>query len=219
MAGRVADSPRGPDDLDAFAASVAHDLRTPLSAIAGEIEIALDRDRSAAEYRQALQRIAGDVADLLELSSDLALFTEGTAAAETSAPVARLDAILSALADRFKGHQDVRLTGSLEGDVRVVGDESRLARAVVLVLQHALRHRQGRVILSLRCDNAPGAVRLLLTADAPGFWPRAWQSLTGDAARGPLRLRTARRILEEHGGSLRAAPAEATVTIDLAVRA
>jgi signal transduction histidine kinase len=217
----VTDSPRGPDDLDAFAAAVAHDLRTPLSAIAGEIEIALDRDRSAAEYRQALQRIAGDVADLLELSSDLALFTDGTAATETSAPVARLDAIVSALADRFRGHQDVRLPGNIDGDVRVAGDESRLTRAVVLVLQHALRHRQGRAILSLRCDAAAsGSVRLLLTADAPGFWPRAWQSLAGDAARGPLRLRTARRILEEHGARLGTAQVpEAAVTIELAVRA
>jgi signal transduction histidine kinase len=34
-------------DLEVFAAAVAHEIRTPLSAVAGEVEVALRRQRSA----------------------------------------------------------------------------------------------------------------------------------------------------------------------------
>jgi signal transduction histidine kinase len=37
-----------PEELEAFAAAVAHELRTPLAALSGEVDIALRRDRTAA---------------------------------------------------------------------------------------------------------------------------------------------------------------------------
>ena len=47
------------EQLEAFAAAVAHELRTPLAALSGEVDVALRRERSAAAYRDALVRIAG----------------------------------------------------------------------------------------------------------------------------------------------------------------
>ena len=48
-------------ELQTFAASVVHELRTPLAAVSGEIELALLRDRTPAAYREALERIADRV--------------------------------------------------------------------------------------------------------------------------------------------------------------
>ena len=59
------------EQLEAFAAAVAHELRTPLAALSGEVDIALRRERSAAAYREALARIAASVAELVELTGDL----------------------------------------------------------------------------------------------------------------------------------------------------
>jgi signal transduction histidine kinase len=192
-----------PADLDAFAAAVAHEIRTPLSAVAGEVEIALRRDRTAGEYREALERIAAGVAELVEMSADLALVGEPPGAA---AGAADLGAILSRVRDRYKGRQDVAIDVECPAATRVRGDEAHLARAIVLLLEHALRYRKGHAALQLRGGTAaPDApVRLAVEAHPSGFWPRAWRALATDAggAPMPLRLRTVLWILAHSGGAL-----------------
>jgi len=196
-------SEAGAADLDAFAAAVAHEIRTPLSAVAGEVEIALRRDRTAAEYREALERIAAGVAELVEMSADLALVGEPPGAA---AGAADLGAILSRVRDRYKGRQEIAVDVELPAATRVSGNEAHLARAIVLLLEHALRYRKDLAALQLRgcvgASNRP--VRLVIEALPSGFWPRAWRALSKDAAAAPvpLRLRTVLWILAHSGGAL-----------------
>jgi signal transduction histidine kinase len=190
-------------DLDAFAAAVAHELRTPLSAVAGEVEIALRRERTAGEYREALERIAAGVAELVEMSADLALVGEPPGAA---AGAADLGAILSRVRERYKGRQDMAIDVEFPAATRVIGGETHLARAIVLVVEHALRYRKGHAALQLRgCVGASnGPVRLVIEAHSSGFWPRAWRALSPAAAAVPvpLRLRTVLWILAHSGGAL-----------------
>ena len=58
--------------------------------------------------------------------------------------------------------------------------------------------------MSVGVDAAGPEIRIVVDAQPSGFWPRTWSSLSADAgcAEGPLRLRTARRILEQSGGRL-----------------
>jgi two-component system heavy metal sensor histidine kinase CusS len=195
--------PTAPDDLQVFAAAVAHELRTPLSAVAGEVELVLRRERSAAEYRDALLRIAAGINELVELSGDLTLLSDPIDTA--AATCARVDAILATIHHRYHGRADVRVTSDLVGDRPVAGDETRLARAISLVMEHAIRHRRTHSPVALRARATPiGSVRLVIDAEPGGFWPHAWSSLAAAAGHstGPLRLRTARRILEANGGAL-----------------
>lgn len=191
-------------DLEVFAAAVAHEIRTPLSAVAGEVEVALRRQRSAAEYREALERIAAGVAELVEISGDLTLLSDPPGHAGQSRP-ASLDAILSSLRTRYHGRDEVSIDARLPAGVRVAGNEPRLARAVVLIIEHALRYRQGNATVRLRAEvMATRRVRLIVEAPPFGFWPRAWHWLAESprTAAGPLRLRTALRIVEGSGGAL-----------------
>jgi two-component system OmpR family sensor kinase len=190
-------------DLDAFAAAVAHEIRTPLSAVAGEVEIALRRDRTAGEYRAALERIAAGVAELVEMSADLALVGEPPRAA---AGAADLGAILSRVRDRYKDRQEIAVDVEFPAATRVSGDEAHLARAIVLLLEHALRYRKDHAALQLRgCVGASdGPARLVIEAHSSGFWPTAWRALRPAAAAAPvpLRLRTVLWILAHSGGAL-----------------
>jgi signal transduction histidine kinase len=54
-------------EMKAFSANAAHELRTPLTAMLGEVQVALRRDRSGADYRQVLQRVEGEVTRLAAL--------------------------------------------------------------------------------------------------------------------------------------------------------
>jgi two-component system, OmpR family, sensor kinase len=191
-------------DLDLFAAAVAHEIRTPLTAVAGEIEVALRRDRSAEEYREVLRRISAPVSELVAISGDLSLLSGPGRRSDRVAASARLDLILARIASRYLENTAVCIDVDAAGLVRVTGDEHRLGRAITLVVDHAIRHRRGHAIVSVRVQAAPGDVRIVIHARPSGFWPHAWESLRR-AATGPgdpLRLRTARRILEETGGAV-----------------
>src|SRR5262249_28790155 len=54
-----------------FIDDASHELRTPLTTLSAEIELALRRPRTAAEYEQTLQRLAADASQLVELAETL----------------------------------------------------------------------------------------------------------------------------------------------------
>src|SRR5262249_34027846 len=73
---RIADHLRGQGD---FVANAAHELRSPLAALRTTIEVALDRDRTADEYRELLEDLAEGCAGLGALVNQLLLLAEGDA--------------------------------------------------------------------------------------------------------------------------------------------
>ena len=54
-----------------FTADASHELRTPISVIEAEVELALSRTRSAQEYREVLERIGGEGHRLRKIVNDL----------------------------------------------------------------------------------------------------------------------------------------------------
>lgn len=54
-----------------FLADASHELRAPLTVLSSEVELALRRPRSAADYEQTLQQVAVDTARLVALADQL----------------------------------------------------------------------------------------------------------------------------------------------------
>jgi signal transduction histidine kinase len=206
------------DQLEAFAAAVAHELRTPLAALSGEVDVALRRERSAAAYRDALARIAASVAELVELTGDLTFLGHQSEDDPLTGKRARPDRVLARVAERYASHAAMafEIDQALK-DTLVAGDEGLLARAATLVVEHAIRHRRDHALVTVRAapldDPASprGQVEIVVEGGDGAFWPHTWQSLSGspeEAASapalgsGPLRLRTADRIIRRCGGSL-----------------
>jgi len=190
-------------DLGRFAAAVAHEIRTPLTALAGEIEVALRRERSAEEYREVLRRIAAPVSELVAISGDLTVIGEPGDRPRGAGTTAWLDAILARVRTRYGNERAVRITVEAPSGTRVVGDEPRVARAVTLVVEHALRYRRPDACITIRVVASGSGVDIAIDATGSGFWPHTWSSLSRDAdPADPLRLRTARRLVEDSGGAM-----------------
>lgn len=78
-----------------FIANASHEMRTPLTAISGQIEVILLKDRSKEEYKVAVESVLQDIHKLNKLANRLLLLAQtGTAAPEANFKAVRVDDIL-----------------------------------------------------------------------------------------------------------------------------
>ena len=180
-----------------FSAEVAHELRTPLSGLRGEAELALRGNRSDAELRAALDRVLAGT-DRMAAVIDTLL---AAARSEATGPPGSSDAAatirqLRGLAGR--GHRAAR-TGD-RGRRPGPRHRRRRSRCVENALRHAERdvrvevRRAGADVLIVVTDDGPGvadedAERIF----APGF------SSAGGAGLG---LALSRRLARAAGGEV-----------------
>jgi two-component system OmpR family sensor kinase len=199
-----------------FVSDASHELRTPLAALRTELELALRRERTRAELREALRSAAEESDRLSQLAEDLLVLArsqggelpvrrEKLAAAELLAGVRERYARRVAEADRSLELQaDDRLELSV--------DRLRAEQALGNLVENALRHGRGRILLQAQRRN--GRVELHVRDEGPGFElefiERAFEPFTrGDPARvGPgagLGLAIVDVIARAHGGAAHAA--------------
>ena len=89
-------------ELRHFTADAAHELRTPLTVLRTGLEVALSRDRPAAEYRAALAEALEATDRMCRLAADLLTLArlEAAGAPRTTAPI-DVGAMLHELADAW----------------------------------------------------------------------------------------------------------------------
>jgi signal transduction histidine kinase len=198
-----------------FTADASHELRAPLAVIAAETSLALRRDRDAASYRKTLEVVSDVTGELQALVDDLL----DAARSEDEATPAREPLDLTqatANAIRLLGPlseaRGVPLVANLEPNVHVYGDGRAIGRALIAVIDNALKFTPagGRVHVSL--DRAAGDAVVRVRDEGPGFTDEAlvhalerfWRA---DPARSPgsgsgLGLAIARAAVERNGGTI-----------------
>ncbi|MBT9560790.1 MAG: hypothetical protein IV100_32500 [Myxococcales bacterium] len=113
-----------------FVAEAAHELRTPVTALQGELEVTLRRPRSADEYREAIEEALADTRRLVGLTEQLLTAARAHTEPLVVAPIplrAALDESLARFASPVRSH----------GLKVVFGDQGRRS-ADVRVKAHAL---------------------------------------------------------------------------------
>lgn len=205
-----------------WAADVAHDLRTPLASLRGQIEGMIDGVFKTDSDR--LVRLGSEISRLEALTTSLALLTriETPGFAPSKKPV-DLGSFLAETAARFtdesseSGSSVVVVTSDASGDGSCEGtihaDPGLLARAVDNLVSNALRYGKpgGTVLLSAIADN--GSERSLIVVENEGViddqtLARAFDRLfRADSSRNTegsgLGLSIAKAIVESHGGTIR----------------
>jgi two-component system, OmpR family, heavy metal sensor histidine kinase CusS len=128
--------------LEAFNADVAHELRTPVSVMIGETEVALSQRHAPQLWRGALESNREELERMRVMISDM-LFVSRADSGELAerTPVDSLAAeahkTLDFLAILF---EDAGLTFALEGDAACSINESMFGRALTNLLTNAIRH-------------------------------------------------------------------------------
>ena len=196
-----------------FTSDASHELRAPLTVLRGELELALTRPRSSAEYEEVLRRCLDEVLRLVRLADDLLTLTrvEGGVVG-TKRTAVDLDDVAARAVSRKAGLAATRgVRVEITGTAGIVqGDADLLIRAVDGLLEHAIMAspRDGRVKVHL----ADGDARYLQVTDSgpglnsdeiSGVFQRFYRSNRPRSAsdESGLGLPIARAVALSHGGA------------------
>ena len=127
-----------------FLANAAHELRTPLAAIHSSVEVALNSDRSAEEYRELLADVIAETESLELLVKQLLLLAEVDAdRLKIHAESVRLDEVIRAACDMFQAAAEshgIRLEVNLSADILVEGNRQHLRQVINNLIDNAIKY-------------------------------------------------------------------------------
>ena len=204
-----------------YSADIAHELRTPISNLMTQTQVALSRPRTTDEYQDILasnleeyERIARMVSDMLFLAK-----AEGNTLAHAGESI-DLAHETDALIDFYEALADERQVRIIRrGQASVHGDRLMLRRALSNLLSNALRHTPAGGEITIAIDADAIAVRMAVSnvgdpIDADQLeriFDRFHRGSTQRARHGEgagLGLAITRSIVRAHGGEISAHSAE-----------
>jgi heavy metal sensor kinase len=152
------------DTMRRFVADASHELRTPVSVIRGEADVALSKDRGEDEYRESLgivldesRRLSRLVDDLLNLArADAGHVRLQTHDFYVNELVAECCRSVQGLASA----RQLTLECRTEGDLQFTGDEQLLRRLLINLLDNAIRYTPAGGTVTAAIESRPEAVRI-----------------------------------------------------------
>ncbi|MEV1146940.1 HAMP domain-containing sensor histidine kinase [Micromonospora sp. NPDC049799] len=161
----------GRDRQRAFVADAAHELRSPLTNMRTELEVA-QRLADRTDWPAVSVNLLTDVERLSRLVDDLLLLarTDEAPAVRSAGPV-ELGGLLASVAARYPS-PPVRLVAPA-APAWTVGDPDELRRILTNLVDNAVRHARTEVVLAAEPGTGEGGVgayhRVTVTDDGPGI--------------------------------------------------
>jgi signal transduction histidine kinase len=202
-----------------FTGDASHQLRTPLTAVLGQIEVVLRRERSAAQYRQVLEQVHGQGLQLRQIVEMLLFLAR--ADAEALAPTLETIDLAGWLTEYLRARADQPRAADLcpeipAGDLfQVKVQPALLAQLLDNLLDNARKYSPPGTPVVLRLGRDSGTVRLSVEDRGCGIAPEDLPHVFEPFYRGRrvppstppgvgLGLAVVQRIAHRFGGAVRA---------------
>ncbi|WP_255462175.1 ATP-binding protein [Granulicella sp. WH15] len=199
--------------LHTITGALAHDLRSPLTAIRGKLEIVLSDDLKIEQSEPIVSAIdeLDRLTDFLNTSLDVA---EAKAdALRLSLTEVDLDELIRVMIDLYEpcmSEKGLRMNLRSAGSITVLADAALLHRVVANLLDNELNHLPASCTVSIRVGETEDAATLTVEDDGPGFAAEIGvhmfeQRVKGRESKGHgLGLAFVEAVVRAHGGSVTA---------------
>ncbi|HUB77153.1 MAG TPA: ATP-binding protein [Bryobacteraceae bacterium] len=156
-----------------FSADVSHELRTPITAIRGQLEVALFTAQTTDQYREAMFNALQDIDRLSQIVRALLLLSQ----AESGQLLLQksrisLREIGSDLVDQFQIPAEaagIRLTADLRPECFIEGDRVQIERMITNLLSNALKFTPEGGEVRLRVSSSPEFVEIVVEDTGRGI--------------------------------------------------
>ena len=206
--------------IQQFSADASHELKTPLTSIRGEAEVALMREMPAEEYRRALRSIVEETERMSAIVENLLLLARADAAQiQLRREKVALQDLVMEVYDQLEPlarRKHITLDVSELEDAETSGDPLWLRQVLVNLLNNAVKYTPsgGTVILSLAVAGEEARIAVADTGPGipaehlPHIFDRFYRVDSGrsrDAGGVGLGLNIAQWAAESHGGRIEVA--------------
>jgi heavy metal sensor kinase len=161
--------------MQRFVADASHELRTPVSVIRGEADVALSLERSPGEYRDSLATILEESRRLTRLLEDLLNLARADAGhVQLQTREFYLNELLAECCRAVRplaAARDLRLECHAGTDFQYRGDEQLLRRLVLNLLDNAIRYTPAGGSVSAAIETGSSGVRILVADTGIGIPP------------------------------------------------
>jgi len=199
-----------------FTADASHELRTPLAVLISEAQTTLARERSPAQYREAMETCLDTAQQMKRLTQsllELARYDAGQEILERNrVDLAERARLCVELVEPLARERGIHIHGDF-APATVQGDADRLGQVILNLLTNAIQYNKdhGEVRIATRLD--PDAVVLTVADTGQGIsaedlphvferFYRADQSRARACGHSGLGLAIGKAIVDAHGGSI-----------------
>ncbi|MFM0336003.1 heavy metal sensor histidine kinase [Paraburkholderia fungorum] len=157
--------------LTQFSSDLAHDMRTPLTNLLAEAQVALSQPRTADEYRAVIESSVDEFQRLARLIDSM-LFLARTDLAKRRLSMQQVDARREA--QRIAGYYEIMAADAgveihVTGEARFVGDVLLIQRALTNLVSNSLSHAPRGSIIELHCAEINRCVDLSVSDTGAGI--------------------------------------------------
>lgn len=210
-----------------FSAELSHELRTPLAGLIAEAELALRRERGAAEYRESLEKVLASGRKLARTVEALVAAARAEAGGPrgTTDAAALVDEVVEACRPLAREHGIALVaTPSPAEPLRIGADADLAERIVQPILENACRYGRSRVGISVAGRGT--SVVIGIDDDGPGIAEAERELIFEPGQRGTagaalpgagLGLALARRLARSASGDVQVVTSEAGTRFEIAL--
>ena len=214
-----------------FIANASHELRTPVFALGGFLELLDDEDLDEETRLEFLQTMREQVLRLEKLATELLDLSRLDAGhLDLQREVVSLDEVAQTALAEFAAvalQTDHTLDGSADGGTFAVGDEQRLLQIARVLVENALVHTPTQTHVRVSTSTESGLARLAVADDGPGIdasqathvFDRFYRVDGTQASGSGLGLAIARELARLMGGTLELESAPGSTTFVLTLQA